>query len=316
MPKDKLTDYDATAANNTDVGGISVDEGMLPSNVNNAIREVMSHLKDFAAGTEAVDAIEVTGDLTVDTDLLFVDASGNAVGIGDATPESITNYNILSVGSSTSKRGVINASNGTAVASLWTTDANLARVGSRSNHDVSFERNGSEMWKLTSSGHLKAASNGYGIDFSASEGSGASSSVLDDYEKGTWTPTLTNTGTAPSVTYNARDGEYVKIGNLVHISCHISLTAYTAGSGNARISGLPYTINMSTVSYGSGAVGYAGNFNKTPRGVLFPNSTTLMRLYRYNGSDAQNDQVNQEVPATGFGSASDVYFFGSYYTNS
>lgn len=86
MPKDKLTDYDATAANNTDVGGISVDEGMLPSNVNNAIREVMSHLKDFAAGTEAVDAIEVTGDLTVDTDTLKVDSTNNRVGIGTSLP--------------------------------------------------------------------------------------------------------------------------------------------------------------------------------------------------------------------------------------
>ena len=31
MSKDKLTDYDATAGNNTDIGGISVDEGMLPA---------------------------------------------------------------------------------------------------------------------------------------------------------------------------------------------------------------------------------------------------------------------------------------------
>ena len=67
MAKDKLTDYDATAGNNTDIGGISVDEGMLPSNVNNAIREIMSHLKDFAAGTQAVDAVAINGDLTVDT---------------------------------------------------------------------------------------------------------------------------------------------------------------------------------------------------------------------------------------------------------
>jgi len=161
-----------------------------------------------------------------------------------------------------------------------------------------------------------AFDNGNGIDFSASEGSGASSSVLDDFEVGTWTPTLTNSGSSPSVTYNARTGEYVKIGNLVHISCHMSLTAYTAGSGNARISGLPYTINMSTVAYGSGGVGYASNFNKTPRGLLFPNGSTLIRLYKYNGSDAENNQVNQEVPSTGFGAISDVYFFGSYYTNS
>ena len=37
MSKDKLTEYDATASNNTDVGGISVAEGMLPSAVNNCL---------------------------------------------------------------------------------------------------------------------------------------------------------------------------------------------------------------------------------------------------------------------------------------
>ena len=76
MAKDKLTDYDATAANNTDVGGISVDEGMLPSNVNNAIREVMSHLKDFAAGTEAVTSIK-TGTLDMEGGEIILDADGD-----------------------------------------------------------------------------------------------------------------------------------------------------------------------------------------------------------------------------------------------
>ena len=62
MSKDKLTDYDATASNNTDVGGISVAEGMLPSAVNNAIREQMSHLKDFAAGTAGIDVLSLADD--------------------------------------------------------------------------------------------------------------------------------------------------------------------------------------------------------------------------------------------------------------
>jgi hypothetical protein len=49
MPKDKLTDYSATNASNTDIGGVNIDEGMLPSAVNNALREQMTHLKDFAS---------------------------------------------------------------------------------------------------------------------------------------------------------------------------------------------------------------------------------------------------------------------------
>ena len=58
MAKNKLTEYDSTAANNTDVGGGNLAENsMLPSDVNNALREICSHLKDFASGAEAVDVI-------------------------------------------------------------------------------------------------------------------------------------------------------------------------------------------------------------------------------------------------------------------
>ena len=62
MSKDKLTDYSATAASNTDIGGINIDEGMLPSGVNNALREQMSHLADFAAGTTGIDVLNLQDD--------------------------------------------------------------------------------------------------------------------------------------------------------------------------------------------------------------------------------------------------------------
>ena len=64
MAKNKISDFDAIPANNTDIGGINIDEGMLPSNVNNAIRELMSQIKDFQAGTES-DNLTVGGNLTV-----------------------------------------------------------------------------------------------------------------------------------------------------------------------------------------------------------------------------------------------------------
>ena len=55
MSKDKLSDYDGTTAgNNTDIGGISIAEGMLPSAVNNSMRELTRQLGAFANGTEAV----------------------------------------------------------------------------------------------------------------------------------------------------------------------------------------------------------------------------------------------------------------------
>ena len=62
MPKDKLTDYSSTNASNTDVGGVNIDEGMLPSAVNNAIRELLTHLKNFAAGTDGIDVLSLADD--------------------------------------------------------------------------------------------------------------------------------------------------------------------------------------------------------------------------------------------------------------
>ncbi|MGA0927598.1 MAG: hypothetical protein ACO3RW_10400 [Burkholderiaceae bacterium] len=55
MAKTKLSEYDSTAGNNTDVANINIAEGCAPSNINNAIRAVMGHMADFYAGT--------TGDL-------------------------------------------------------------------------------------------------------------------------------------------------------------------------------------------------------------------------------------------------------------
>ena len=52
MPKVKLSEYSQTAANNTDINSINLAEGMLPSDVNNAIRELMKQLKDFQVGAQ------------------------------------------------------------------------------------------------------------------------------------------------------------------------------------------------------------------------------------------------------------------------
>jgi hypothetical protein len=50
MPKVKISEYSSTANSNTDVASINIDEGCAPSGINNAIRAVMGHLKDFQTG--------------------------------------------------------------------------------------------------------------------------------------------------------------------------------------------------------------------------------------------------------------------------
>ena len=51
MTNAKISEYSSTAADNTDIGGINIGEGMAPSDVNNAMREQMSQLKDFIDGS-------------------------------------------------------------------------------------------------------------------------------------------------------------------------------------------------------------------------------------------------------------------------
>ena len=88
MAKNNITQYDATAANNTDIDSINIDEGMAASDVNNAIRSLMSHLKNVDTGSQALTALSVTGNLTVDTDTLVVNSTNDKVGIGTTNPLS------------------------------------------------------------------------------------------------------------------------------------------------------------------------------------------------------------------------------------
>jgi hypothetical protein len=50
MAKTKISEFSATAANNTDIDSINIAEGCAPSGINDAIRELMAQLKDFQTG--------------------------------------------------------------------------------------------------------------------------------------------------------------------------------------------------------------------------------------------------------------------------
>ena len=93
-----------------------------------------------------------------------------------------------------------------------------------------------------SSGNLVVGS-GYGIDFSATSGTGTSE-LFDDYEEGTWTPIVGGTAT-----YGPRAGTYTKIGNRVMLTGRINISSIGTGSQN-EITGLPFTASSITANYG------------------------------------------------------------------
>ena len=83
----------------------------------------------------------------------------------------------------------------------------------------------------------------------------AAVNTLDDYEEGTWTPTILGASTAGTYTYSGQLGIYTKIGNTVNASCYIhTITTSSAGSGALRLAGLPFTVQATTAAYPHGPV--------------------------------------------------------------
>jgi hypothetical protein len=82
MAKNKVSEWSATPANNTDIGGIDIAEGCAPAGINNAIRELMSQVKDMQAGTDS-DNFTVGGNLTVTGTTTFTGGLATDLPIAD-----------------------------------------------------------------------------------------------------------------------------------------------------------------------------------------------------------------------------------------
>ena len=88
---------------------------------------------------------------------------------------------------------------------------------------MSFSANETEKMRILSGG---------GITFN---GDTATANALDDYEEGTWTPTVTQ-GTISFCSAN-----YTKIGRMVHLAAYVNNWSDRTGSTNIGITGLPFS---------------------------------------------------------------------------
>ena len=140
-------------------------------------------------------------------------------------------------------------------------------------------------------GNLQFGASGNGVDFSAtSDASGSTSELLDDYEEGTFTPTV-NAIASPNYTVQA--GRYTKIGNLVTAQAYL-LMASGGGEGSSfSIGGLPYTSTSGNYKEGGGYIVYENGFfdsSSTPTAKntctvwVAANNTIIQFHKRYNGA--------------------------------
>jgi hypothetical protein len=76
-----------------------------------------------------------------------------------------------------------------------------------------------------------------GITFN---GDTSTANALDDYEEGNWTPVMQGSTTNGSPTMSAQNGSYTKVGRIVHLTFHLTVTNLGSAAGGIQISGIPF----------------------------------------------------------------------------
>jgi len=125
-----------------------------------------------------------------------------------------------------------------------------------------------------------------GITFN---GDTTAANALDDYEEGTWTPTLGGTTSNPTTSYYQQRGYYIKIGQLVHFEVFVQTSSTSGGSGTLTIEGLPFTVanagswdqSVATVMYH-----YLNRSGTDPQvtGEITNNDTRVLFMQSYDNS--------------------------------
>ena len=239
---------------------------------------------------------------------LSIDSGGN-VGIGTSVPLELLHVN----GAMTANNYFIgdrtnNASSGTIGNSGVAGYIQLWGSGSAQNGAVLFG---------TAAGSTNeiARFNQHGLTFSKNN---VASNALDDFEVGTFTPTLGAVTTSPVYTTSAAEGFYTKVGRQVFFSLTITVTALSnTPSGNILITGLPFNGISSNNGRASGHVGYAVGFDNavgSPVGWLMASNQNTLTLYRRSGDLTYINDVTG-LPAGAITSGSSVRLSGSYMTN-
>lgn len=126
---------------------------------------------------------------------------------------------------------------------------------------------------------------------------GLGNAALQDYEVGTWIPSLAFGGVSTGITYNSRLGYYTKIGNIVHSTGILQLTSKGTAVGTATISGLPFVSSSSSQGGSGGMLQVVRNFVSAQEGYPFLRidaSASLMVMSFYdtvNDTDISTDNA-------------------------
>ena len=167
-----------------------------------------------------------------------------------------------------------------------------------------------------SDGNLVIGTAGHGIDFSAhanaSWGSGASTTteILDHYEVGEFTPYIRGGGTDfdHTSTHGHREGDFVRVGELVHVFVRVGWNNTNSASGAITIRGFPFRCKSN-----SGGYYQTGSFSDF--WGFFPNTYSIILMV--GGQDyAYIHGVESEaaLSTTNIGTGNGGFSFGFTYS--
>ena len=129
-------------------------------------------------------------------------------------------------------------------------NSNILEINSFTASAANFHIHGSAGTNLSAYKKVAGFSKDGGIVFN---GDTSAANALDDYEEGTFTPTISFGGTSTGITYGGNTGgSYTKIGRMVYVHIRIELTNKGTSTGAAVIPNLPF--NAGNIQSGNSSV--------------------------------------------------------------
>jgi hypothetical protein len=148
----KISQYSATANDNTDVNGINIAENCPPSSMNNMGREIMAALKRFQVGSDG-DGVTVGGALVVSGATTLTTVSATVVQ-SDTVSEKTSAAGVTIDGVLLKDNGVVTGA-GTVSAPVYSTTGDLnTGIFFPAADTIAFAEGGAEAMRIDSSGNV------------------------------------------------------------------------------------------------------------------------------------------------------------------